>query len=181
MSVLQASNTASIIVLTGPSGSGKTTLCRRLVDAARQQGLSVRGIMSPGRWRGGTKVRIDVLDVSTGETKALAEASGEADGPALGEWRFHAGALAWGMAVLRRSVPSDVLVVDELGPLELWRGAGWAGAIDILRAGDYRHALVVVRPGLVERLLELLAGMDTAVVDVTQADEASLLAGWALP
>jgi hypothetical protein len=29
-------------------------------------------------------------------------------------------------------VPVEVLIVDELGPLELVRGQGWANALDVL-------------------------------------------------
>lgn len=53
-----------------------------------------------------------------------------------------------------------LLVVDELGRLELERGAGLATALAVLDAGPcalWPHALVVVRPGLVEMARERLA------------------------
>lgn len=175
MPVEHMSNPAHIIVVTGPSGSGKTALCQRLVRSALRRGVSVRGILSPARWAGGVKVGIDARDLSTGEQRRLAEASDEAGGPTTFKWRFHSDTLAWGMDVLRRSAPGDLLVIDELGPLELVRGEGWAGALDILRAGDYRQAVVVVRPELVQRFLALAPAVQATVVDVTQVGEGALL------
>lgn len=50
-----------------------------------------------------------------------------------------------------------LLVVDELGPLEIMRGGGLASALALLDAGPttrYPHALVVVRAWLVEAVRE---------------------------
>lgn len=52
-----------------------------------------------------------------------------------------------------------LLVVDELGPLELRRGAGLTEALALLAEGPTRawsHALVVVRAGLAEEAAALL-------------------------
>ncbi len=45
---------------------------------------------------------------------------------------------------------ADVFFVDELGPLELVRGEGWADVIPMIRARAFGAALVVVRPELIE-------------------------------
>jgi hypothetical protein len=49
-----------------------------------------------------------------------------------------------------------MLVVDEVGPLELLGGRGWAGSLSVLRARAYRVALVVCRPHLVADLASTL-------------------------
>ena len=147
---------ASITVLVGPSGSGKTVLCQRAARVARAAGRDVRGVISPRRYDGaGVRVGIDLLDPATGQRWELAERT--APDPLTGRsWRFVPEALARGAALLAGSGPCDLLIVDELGPLELLEGQGWANALDILRAGAYRRALVVVRPGLLPVLLERL-------------------------
>ena len=53
-----------------------------------------------------------------------------------------------------------LLVVDELGRLELWRGEGLTSAVALLQKGptaSFPHALVVVRDYLVQAADELLA------------------------
>ncbi|MCJ7625183.1 MAG: hypothetical protein MUO76_16925, partial [Anaerolineaceae bacterium] len=42
----------------------------------------------------------------------------------------------------------DLLVVDELGPFELVRAEGWVSGVKLVDGGNYRLALVVVRPEL---------------------------------
>jgi nucleoside-triphosphatase len=141
-----------IAILSGLQGSGKTTLCRRLVEEARVLGLDCAGILGPAQVEAGAKVGIDIEDVRTGERRALAAAD---DLPArlrLGPWRFDDEAVAWGRARLDDASPCDVLFVDEIGPLELNRGEGFTNALEVLRSGDYRLAVAVVRPALVDEV-----------------------------
>ena len=42
----------------------------------------------------------------------------------------------------------DVIIIDELGPLELEEGYGYQQALHLLDEGRYRKAVVVVRPSL---------------------------------
>jgi len=138
------------VLITGPRGAGKTTLCTRFAAAAREAGLDVAGLLSPARLADGRKAGIDVRDLRSGEQHPLAERRGDMDGPGTDEWAFHADALAWGEARLREATPCDVLIVDELGPLELVHGEGWQEALTALERRAFRLALVVIRPELLE-------------------------------
>jgi nucleoside-triphosphatase THEP1 len=64
--------------------------------------------------------------------------------------------------------------VDELGPTELQFGQGWIEAITLLREGDYRLALVVVRPTLLHEALPRFGHPITTVAWVTVANRESL-------
>lgn len=144
--------------------------CVQLADLARQRALNCAGVISPARFEGGVKVGIDVLDVRTGQRRPLAEAGGAGGSPTelrTPRYRFDADAVAWGGEVLNAACPCDVLIVDELGPLELERGQGWANALDILRDGPFGMAVVVVRPGLLDVFRARLAGLMVSVVTLT--------------
>lgn len=61
--------------------------------------------------------------------------------------------LQWGntiFAELDDSTSIDLLVVDEIGPLELDRQLGWMEAVKRLDRGQFRTAVVVVRDEYVE-------------------------------
>ena len=141
------------VLVTGDRGAGKTLFCRALVEAVRALPgpPEVAGVLSPRVYEASEQVGIDAVDLCTGERRRLASlrAAGE---PALSEatklWRFDPEALAWGNRVLASAVPCGLLVVDELGPLELEEGQGWLGGIEAVESGAFTAAVVVVRPRL---------------------------------
>ncbi|MHB1046482.1 MAG: nucleoside-triphosphatase [Thermoanaerobaculia bacterium] len=140
----------SLALLTGGRGAGKTRWCEALVRAGRDAGLAVAGLVSPPVLAGGEKTGIDLLDVASGERRRLAErARVDLPGTSGLGWRFDPEALALGNALLARVDTCDLLLVDELGPLEFGRGSGLTAAFALLDARRYRLAVVVVRPALV--------------------------------
>ena len=100
-------------------------------------------------------------------------------------WRFDAGTLAWGRQLLASATPCDVLVIDEIGPLELLRDEGWPNALEVLRQGGYTLAVVGVRRALVATLAGRLSGARLWVlpVDPSSRDElpAKILRTWSEP
>lgn len=147
-----------IVIVTGPSGSGKTTHCEHRVVAAHAQDWDVAGVLSPARFDGAEKVGIDVVDLRSGERRALAGLRpSELEHGTVAEtgivpvrWQFDPASLDWGNQVLARSAPCDLLVVDELGPLEWLHGQGWIAGLAAVETRAFVTALVVVRPSLVE-------------------------------
>jgi ABC-type cobalamin/Fe3+-siderophores transport system ATPase subunit/nucleoside-triphosphatase THEP1 len=155
------------LVVTGARGSGKSRWCAALVAAARARGLRVAGVASPAVFAAGRKVAIDLVDLRDEGRRRLAEVRrADEPGTATERWRFDEDALAWGNAALRAagSTHADLLVVDELGPLEFVRGIGFTEGMAALDAGRFAVACVVVRPALVDEALRRWP--DAAVVDV---------------
>jgi nucleoside-triphosphatase THEP1 len=161
---------ASVIVLTGERGIGKSTVCRRTVALAQGEGYTCGGILTLAHDDGR-----DVLDVSSGDVRRLTLESDAAQGVDQGRFRFDPRALRWGNAALIQATPCDLLVVDEIGPLELERGGGWINAFDVLRGGDFALALAVVRPELVVQAQLRLTGCATVVMAVTRENRDQLL------
>ena len=154
---------ARVVILTGKRGVGKTTVCRETVALARGRGHECAGILTLAR----DSVR-DVYDVRDGETRRLTKAPDDDSAVVQGRFRFDSETLSWGGAVLRRSVPCDLLIVDEIGPLEIERDRGWVVAFDVLQGGAFALAVVVVRPELVARAQRRLPGLDREVVVTTR-------------
>lgn len=142
---------ARLVILTGERGSGKTALCSLLVEKGRKTGWQVKGLMTPAVFEAGQKTAIDVLDLHTGQRRRLARVRQDGDtGIQTMSWTFELQALEWGSRVLKESVPCDLLLVDELGPLELLRKQGWTAGLDVLESGDYKLGVVVIRPELLD-------------------------------
>jgi nucleoside-triphosphatase THEP1 len=171
----------SIVTLTGAPGCGKTTVCERAVALARSQGWQVAGLLTLPRTSAGRTIGLDVEDVLSGERLALAEERGPTDGPSTGRWHFHRRALEWGSARLDAALSADLLIIDELGPLELVLGLGWANGVSVLDAGRYSLGLVVVRPSLLPLLRLRLPATEagTVVVGADNRDQLPRdLVGW---
>ncbi len=156
--MLESPANSLIVLVTGPRGVGKSTLCLRTVALAKSAGYSCAGLLTL-REEGDLRT---VVDVRTGDRQSLT-ASGPTGVP-VGRYLFDPDTLAWGTALLARSAPCDLLVLDELGPLEM-TGGGWAIGMGILREGHFLLALVVVRPELITDVLRQFP--DAWVVEVT--------------
>jgi nucleoside-triphosphatase THEP1 len=138
-------------LLTGPIGAGKTTFCRQLAQAARQRGWQVAGLLSPAQMEGDQKIGILLKDLHSGEQQRLAYTTPTPNADVhLGRWYFDVQVLEWGNRVLKDCSPCDLLVIDELGPLEFNAGKGLSAAFKLLAAGQYRVGCVVIRPLLLE-------------------------------
>jgi nucleoside-triphosphatase len=152
------------LIVTGAIGAGKTTWCQQLVALAQADGARVRGLLSPAVFTGATKTGIALVDLASGETRALAHlrTADQTDGGiATQRWRFDAETIAWGNAILAAITTADLLVVDEIGPLELERGEGFTHALPLIAAGASRMTCVVVR---VHLLGQMLAHLPRAMV-----------------
>lgn len=163
---------AQVWMLTGERGAGKTSLCRALAARAQESGWDAAGVTSPGVFENGSKTGILVEDVRRSERRPLAalEGRGTFDLP-VGKWFFDRDVMDWGDQVIASSSPCDLLIVDELGPLELLQRGGWQSALEVLRGDGYRLALVVIRPELQTLAQEILDISATLIVDQTRSPE----------
>lgn len=159
-------------LLTGDVGVGKTTVAERVASLARRNGLACGGILAPALKNScGQKVGIWGVDLASGERRLLARTDRGLGGPAVGPYSFDAGALGWAVRTIAHALgESDLVFVDEIGKLELWRDQGLAPVLPLLQANQAARALVIVRRELLAELQARLAGEETVVFDVTEAN-----------
>lgn len=165
--------TPLLFLVTGSRGAGKTTFCSGLVQAAREAGWRPAGLLSRPVFEGERRTAIDAEDLRTGETRRLASIAhpGEAVTPGTRQWQFDPQALTWGNQVLAASTPCDLLVVDELGPLELERGEGWQAGLAAVDSQQYAIALVVIRAELLGEVL--LRWSDANLVEIDTPEDSA--------
>jgi len=163
-------------LLVGARRSGKTTTCQLLAETARRRGLRVGGIVSPPLYAGGRCVGYRVVDLASGRSEPLANETG----PGLeraGRFHFTSAGLALGRAALETAALAavDLVIVDEVGPLEL-AGGGWSQRLD--RVAERPGCMVLsVRSSLAVRaaarwrvprelIRDLASGSDKTIADV---------------
>ena len=177
-----------LYLLTGQVQTGKTRWLQGLVSAYEARGVAVDGVLAPGVWREVTardgaasfeKLGIDNILLPEHETipfasrRDLAVLDGTIDAESQSacarlHWEISRDALARVNAHFEQltreahvKTAASLLVVDELGRLELLRGEGLACALALLELGPtpaYPDAIVVVRETLLPQAHELLDG-----------------------
>jgi nucleoside-triphosphatase THEP1 len=185
---------ARALILTGGPGAGKTTLCLALASLSHRY----RGLLSPRIFTAtGNPVGSSARCLETGEEWVLCRSDIEMDGPRFGRFSFSSAGITRAIDCLRGILarppgfgdapgsgdlpglgdpqdpaPQPVVIVDEIGPLELDIGAGFAPVLPLLAGAG--HLLLVVRPSLIERVEGLVPNHERTILTVTTENRTSL-------
>ena len=165
------------VLLTGERQVGKTTVCRRVAVLSRELGYEPAGMLSPALLsRDGLPLAYHALMVSDGEQRLLARADGDLGGPCTRRYSFDADVLSWVIGKLRGAISQgcDLLIVDEIGPLELEQGRGLAPLLSDLSTERLPPLLLVVRPELTAQLQNRLPNIPFRTFIVTRKNRQAL-------
>jgi len=110
-----------ILLLTGSSGVGKTTVLIKTVNALKAKGVNVGGMISREVREGNARVGFEIIDLTNGKHGWLAHAD-QKSGPQVGKYHVNLEDLEnIGATAIEEAVEKcDVIVIDEIGPMELF-------------------------------------------------------------
>lgn len=110
-----------VFLITGAPGTGKTTVVSKMVTALKAQGLAVGGMISQEARDCCTRKGFEVIDVATGKNGWLAHVD-QKTGPQVGKYHVNLSDLdRIGVKAIESATQKcAVVVVDELGPMELF-------------------------------------------------------------
>jgi nucleoside-triphosphatase THEP1 len=155
-----------LVVVTGRPGVGKTPAIRSLAAALQERGFPVAGFVQIPVWAEGDKGGYLVHDVASGAERTLAVKVGDERGEHGTPFRFEPAGFAFARAALERAAAGSVLILDELGPVEL-RGGGHMPAVRRALARPGLAAVVAtVRPALIPSFLSQLTIPSAVIVDI---------------
>lgn len=129
-------------IYTGPVDSGKTGTVKRAVKDALSRGFTVGGVISEALMAGGRKTGYTAVDIMTGNRILLVSRKGLDPDLRTGAFHFSRSGFEQVSKGLLTSLERDILVIDEVGPLEL-EGAGYAPVLHTL-ADSYTGMLYLV-------------------------------------
>lgn len=165
-----------ILIITGSRGCGKTTMLISLIDKRKKQGVRVGGIVtkSEQRSRYELKERYYAVDLLHQESRLLlATDPDELSSVPKRAGRFYTdpSAFMWAAERIEQAMAeSEILVIDELGPLEVSGGGYLSVAKKIVKR--YKGQVVfVIRLSLVDILVELLE-IDRNDLEIKSAEDA---------
>ncbi|MEM3666453.1 MAG: NTPase [Candidatus Bathyarchaeia archaeon] len=110
-----------ILLLTGNPGVGKTTVLLRVVKVLKSEGYCVGGMISREVRSCGARIGFEILDLGSGKRGWLAHVQ-QRHGPQVGKYRVNLEDLKnmGANAIDNASEKSDIIIVDEIGPMELY-------------------------------------------------------------
>lgn len=170
-----------IWLVTGPPGVGKSTLISRVVLRLKSAGVIVGGCTTAERRSGGARVGFEVRDLTSGRVGVLASVETKF-GPRVGRYRVNltdlAGVGAAGVSAASES--SEVVIIDEVGPMELVSPEFRRAVAKCIGSG--KPILAVVHERLEDDLISELKAKATAfhILSVDNRDEVADELGAAL-
>jgi len=140
-----------LILWTGEKHSGKTTSVANLVKIARHEGFIVAGLLAPSIYNNDELLGFDAIDLHSETRVPLASRK-------TGRFTFLADGLKLGNAALSKTAikSTDLIIVDEFGPLEL-NGRLWRENVDSLLTSSSALILLVVRQELADTVQRIYA------------------------
>ena len=146
-----------ITIITGPRDSGKTRAAAGLAEAWKPLGLIVGGVVSEAVLSGGRKVSYAFRDLLTNLCAAYAVLRPDPIPAGVPAYEFLDEGVRFGCAAVLHAVdaPASVVVVDEIGPLEMAGRGLWEPTRKAVASFPGRIVLTV-RPSLLEELLSRL-------------------------
>ncbi len=105
------------IGVTGRPGIGKTTLCEKVCSWLKSEGYRVSGFVTREIRRSGRRTGFEIVDLETGERITLASLG--RGRLRVGRYSVHVENLEEYLKGLMNRELGDVVVVDEVGPMEL--------------------------------------------------------------
>lgn len=160
---------ADIWIVTGPPGVGKSTLVSRVVLRLKSAGVIVGGCTTGERRVKGERVGFSIRDVTNGTQGELASVSRNL-GPRVGRYRLNLSDLAsvGAKGLSDAAKVSELIVIDELGPMELTSPEFRRAAKECIASG--KPILAVVHERLEDDLITELRSAAKLTVELTEHD-----------
>ena len=166
----------TIFILSGKQNSGKSTILEGVINGLRERGFRIAGIRAPAAMQSSRKVGFYVQDITTDEKALLCERRSDSIPPTPQSFKFHEDGLKLGRHALSPQAinDADLIVIDEVGPLELI-GRCWAETIEQIFNTSEKPMLWVVRKSLVDKVCLHFGVLNRHVFDIEYHNAGSIV------
>jgi nucleoside-triphosphatase len=107
-----------IIILTGAPGVGKTTIVTDVAQKLKERRVNVGGVVSREIRTNNMRTGFEFIDIATNDRETLASVTG--NGPRVGKYSINLqGCRFAANRLINALINSDVIICDEIGPMEL--------------------------------------------------------------
>lgn len=109
------------IFVTGRPGIGKSSVVKMAMEKLKNMGYGAGGVFCPEIRKSGVRTGFEIIDLTTNKRGILAHVN-QREGPQISRYRVNLHDLAeiGGKAILDAIEKADFIVIDEVGPMELF-------------------------------------------------------------
>jgi len=160
-----------VYIISGKISVGKTTFAKKLAVELKRHNIPVGGIISEKVISDSQISGYNLTDIETDESEILLRRSDEVEKERIGRFGIFAEGFQRGNAILTRVRLSDntIVIIDEVGILELG-DKGWSASLaEILKSSD-KQLLIIVRENLLEEVIRKWKLCDPVVFKVPETD-----------
>ena len=152
-----------LLLVTGRPGIGKTTVLLNAAEELKAKGYRVEGMISKEARREGRRVGFEVVNFGTGLRGWLAHVE-QSVGPQVGKYKVNLDDLdsIGANAVLDAIRNADVVIIDEIGPMELFSQAFRKAVNEALNSS--KLVLAVIHQSARDPIIESIKKRDDVFV-----------------
>ena len=165
----QSNHLHKTIILTGEIGSGKTTYLKQLAKRLKNENFTIHGIYSRRIIKNQQTTGYKIVNISTGEKQPFLHLSGQLNQQKIGKYYIISKGLELGKTALNFNSfsSSDVIIIDEIGRLELHE-KGWHESL--LKIIQYFNGYLIlsIRKEIVHEVIQKYELSPTSILEVSE-------------
>jgi len=155
-----------LLFMTGRSGIGKTTVLLNAAEELKAKGYYVGGMISREVRQEGSRVGFEIINFKTGEKGWLAHIN-QPNGPQVSKYKVNQKDLdSIGVRAIQTALrDADVVVIDEIGPMELFSQAFKQVVMDAMSSS--KLVLGVIHQSARDPIIESIRNRDDTFIATT--------------
>jgi nucleoside-triphosphatase THEP1 len=161
------------MLIIGKSGVGKTTLCENLFERLGRLGYSCAGVVCPDVKKDGVSFGKVAVNVRTKESRMLATMQNGPSGGRIASYALNAQAVEMVADILRSSNAADIIILDDIGPVDPQSSGIGAIVKEDLTVRD--NMIIIVRSSLMDAFTGRFMDRGFSVVEVTEKNRGTLI------
>jgi nucleoside-triphosphatase len=154
-----------IYIVTGPQHSGKTTFLMRAAGYLKKKNIKAQGFLSVAVLDKQKTSGYDLFDLNEKRYIPFIRRQGKKIWERIGPYYFIPQGLAYARELISLSDKDSVLIIDEIGPLEL-KGKGLWPAVNKVILSEQRIFIVAVRRSILEDFVHKVGKKEVKIFDV---------------
>ena len=155
------------IILTGAPGVGKTTIVMDVVQKLKERGVKVGGVVSTEVRTNNVRTGFEFIDLATNDRDVLASVT--ENGPRVGKYSVNLIGCRFAADRLKNAlISSDVIVCDEVGPMELKSKEFIDAASNLLRTD--RKVIVVIHQKFEHPLISEFREKSSSLININMGN-----------